>query len=120
MGLDMYAWAVPATDDLPDTDFERPDGTDEFHYWRKHPNLHGWMEQLYSKKGGVREFNCTSVRLTLDDLGRLEGELGSLPETHGFFFGVSYGDEVDDDRRFIAQAREVISLGHAVYYSAWW
>ena len=25
---------------------------EELHYWRKHPNLQGWMENLYREKGG--------------------------------------------------------------------
>jgi hypothetical protein len=31
----------------------------ELHYWRKHPNLHGWMEQHYREKGdSAKSFNC--------------------------------------------------------------
>ena len=44
------------------------DGNDaiELHYWRKHPNLHGWMESLYYEKGGTADnFNCVNLQLTL-------------------------------------------------------
>lgn len=42
-------------------DFKGEDAA-ELHYWRKHPNLHGWMEQLYRDKGGAEEiFNCAAV-----------------------------------------------------------
>ena len=30
------------------------DAYTEIAYWRKHPNLHGWMEDLYYKKGGIK------------------------------------------------------------------
>ena len=38
MGLDQYAYKVVAHDE---------DNRDEIAYWRKHPNLQGWMEQLW-------------------------------------------------------------------------
>lgn len=46
MGLDMYAYV---TDETPDGNVDFEVGSlSELHYWRKHPNLHGWMEKLYS------------------------------------------------------------------------
>ena len=38
MGLDMYAYVGT-------------EGQCELAYWRKHPNLHGWMEKLWESKG---------------------------------------------------------------------
>ena len=121
MGLDMYAMITPDPVTSP-VDFE-VENKAEIHYWRKHPDLHGWMEQLYRRKGGKSEmFNCVPVVLTLEDLAELERAIGSfeLPETSGFFFGASDGTEVDDDRLFIATAREVIAGGCTVYYTSWW
>jgi len=62
------------------------DGNDaiELHYWRKHPNLHGWMESLYYEKGGTADnFNCVNLQLTARDLDRLETAIrgGTLPLT---------------------------------------
>lgn len=126
MGLDQYAFAVPAAQltDAADVDY-RPDeagAVTELAYWRKHPNLHGWMEQLYRRKGGTQEFNCTTVRLTSEDLDALEQavESGTLPVTDGFFFGVSQPEDRDDDRLFLAAARLAIANGQAVYYDSWW
>ncbi|ODR91767.1 hypothetical protein A8M32_08600 [Sinorhizobium alkalisoli] len=34
-------------------DFEVEEAT-ALHYWRKHPNLHGWMERLYREEGGTQ------------------------------------------------------------------
>ncbi|MCP5391920.1 MAG: phosphoglycerate kinase [Sphingomonadaceae bacterium] len=123
MGLDMYAYSTAAHAITRDVDFniDELDAT-RFHTWRKHPNLHGWMEHLYTDKGGVELFNCVPVRLTLDDLSELEHVIrsGELPETNGFFFGASDGSEIEDDLAFIAKAREAIEAGNAVFYSSWW
>ncbi len=95
----------------------------DLHYWRKHPNLHGWMERLYYQKGGQKEsFNCAPVELTLDDLYILEADINyaKLPDTAGFFFGQSYGNEAEDDLKFIQAARQAIEEGDKVFYDSWW
>ncbi len=121
MGLDMYAFTT--TEPVEHlVDFEAKHVT-ELHYWRKHPNLHGWMEQLYRDQGGDEDsFNCVPVVLTLDDLDRLEAAIkaNELPHTSGFFFGESDGTEVDDDLAFVAKAREAIGQGLTVFYDSWW
>ena len=91
-------------------------------YWRKHPNLHGWMEQLYRSKGGVGSFNCVTVRIDEADLNALEDEVKNdrLPQTEGFFFGTSRPEEKDDDLKFISAAREAMKDGYTVFYSSWW
>lgn len=122
MGLDMYALTRAAK--LPShVDFEQEPGDMELHYWRKHPNLHGWMERLYRRKNGSdRDFNCANVELTLEDLDRLESDIrsGGLPPTSGFFFGSSDGSELDGDLQFIAKARAAIKAGASLYYTSWW
>ena len=95
----------------------------ELAYWRKHPNLQGFMEELYREKGGEGEFNCEDVELTLDDLDALEQTLDSeaLPETVGFFFGQNSDDHyAETDREFIREARAAIKQGDTVVYSSWW
>ena len=122
MGLDMYAYSVdPEGLGNKQTDVELPEVKNEFFYWRKHPNLHGWMHDLYKRKGGANEeFNCDNVRLDLDDLDELERDLLALPETAGFFFGASTPEDTERDREFIAKAREQIAEGSAVFYTSWW
>ena len=134
MGLDMFAWAVKFIDghEEPEVDADIDQYADHIEsvdddlwYWRKHPNLHGWMEKLYRDKGGKdEEFNCANVELTEADLHDLEtaiNEVG-LPYTQGFFFGQSSGDndEKRGDLYFIARARKAIKNGYHVYYSAWY
>ena len=120
MGLDMYAMMTREPVEQP-VDF-RVGNAAELHYWRKHPNLHGWMQDLYVEKGGGEAFNCVPVILEAEDLDRLEADIraGRLPETIGLFFGESDGSEAEDDLIFIAKARAAIAEGYTVYYDSWW
>ena len=121
MGLDMYALVTTETPAQP-VDFKVSEATELF-YWRKHPNLHGWMESLYRAKGGAADsFNCVPVQLTAEDLDRLEAAItaGDLPDTCGFFFGASDGSEIEEDLDFIAKARAAIAAGQTVFYDSWW
>ncbi|EMI24066.1 hypothetical protein [Rhodopirellula europaea] len=121
MGLDQYALITTETIDQ-EVDFKIPENACEIHYWRKHPNLHGWMQDLYHDKDGTKEFNCTPVVLNADDLDRLEAAIkaNELPDTCGFFFGTTVGDEKEDDLKFIEKARQAIADGYTVFYDSWW
>lgn len=139
MGLDQYAFArkgepIETTEDYTYQDFDGNTHTEqrtsvsyeeerEVAYWRKHPNLQGWMEDLWRSKGNEGEFNCVDVELTLEDLDALEQSLdeSALPETSGFFFGTDSGDYyAEKDREFILAARNNIKDGYKVVYTSWW
>jgi len=123
MGLDQYAHAI-------DNNGER----EELAYWRKHPNLQGWMEKLWKKKGcpgfdstqghsAMGDFNCIPVELTEEDLVRLEYDITyrELPITEGFFFGSDSDDYYrEKDLEFCRKAREAIEAGLYVEYNSWW
>lgn len=121
MGLDQSAYVL-----LPEEAGTSQTSSDawglEIFRWRKHPNLHGWMEALYRAKGGTGEFNCMAVRLELSDLEALEADVRAdrLPHTTGFFFGRSRPEEKDDDLLFIRLAREAIAAGRVLFYTADW
>jgi hypothetical protein len=133
MGLDMYAFAVPA-DVVGDTQVDLRMNDDygnalfestELFYWRKFNALHGWMEDLYRLKGGTAlSFNCNTVRLDAKDLDRLEMDTGNnkLVPINGFFFGEQtiYPEDLESVATFIAKAREALADGKAVYYDSWW
>ena len=99
----------------------------ELAYWRKHPNLHGWMERLWMEKdpGAHLEtsFNGVEVELTWEDLDRLEEAVnaGTLPATTGFFFG-NASDEYyqPQDLEFIKFARAELFCGLHVFYNSSW
>ena len=120
MGLDMYAYTATK----PQTEWDE-DGTEqrEIAYWRKHPNLHGWMRKLWESKGGIGDFNGDELELTWEDLDELERAIThkQLPGTSGFFFG----DEADsyyyeDDLKFVKEARAQLFLGLKVFYNSSW
>lgn len=124
MGLDMFAFTTTCKPAEPvDFNIGADAKPDQLFYWRKHPNLHGWMEQLYRDKGGTDpDFNGNKLILTADDLVALEADVNGrvLPETTGFFFGTSRPEEKQADLDFIAKAREAITNGLTVYYDSWW
>ena len=123
MGLDQHVYQ---TKNKPETkvDFEYDwEERKELFYWRKHPDLQGWMQKLYVAKGGTsEEFNGNTVVLTLKDLDALENDVRQhkLPTTTGFFFGQSYGDEIENDLDFIYKARRAIADGYTVFYTSSW
>ena len=123
------------------TDIEKDIGeeyfADEFFYWRKHPNLHGWVTNLYIEKkkldpdvaakhdrdglqwGSLSDGN---VLITAADLDRLERDMddNALSTTTGFFFGGSGEYEEKQTRVFIEKARAAIKDGYKlVYYASW-
>lgn len=121
MGLDMYAYVASKAGSNWDT---AESEQRELAYWRKHPNLHGWMEELYRARGGDAEmFNGVEVELTWEDLEDLETNIlhSNLPNTRGFFFGDN-ADEYyrEKDLQFIREARAEIFTGLRVFYNSSW
>jgi len=97
----------------------------DLYYWRKFNALHGWMHDLYIRKGGTDpDFNCNTVRLTLNDLEdlMLTAERGKLKPTEGFFFGSNWiePEEIESVFDFAYKAKEEIAAGRAVFYDSWW
>jgi len=62
------------------------------------------------------------VRLDQSDLAALEYAVNEneLPQTQGFFFGLSDGSEKSHDLDFIHKARDALASGKAVFYTSWW
>jgi hypothetical protein len=137
MGLDMYAYVASKakqhdefyegavfdkeSNEMVNTNVSKPR---EIAYWRKHPNLHGWMEKLAQDKGlSYDSFNGVEMELTYEDLDELERAVThkQLPETAGFFFG-NPSDEYyrESDLEFIKNARAELFLGLKVFYNSSW
>jgi hypothetical protein len=119
MGLDMYAYVADKSYDHVTESSSR-----ELAYWRKHPNLHGWMERLAKSKGlDYDTFNGVEVELTYDDILQLEEDIknGRLPSTSGFFFGTPSDDYyLTTDLEFVRQAKAELFVGLRVFYNSSW
>jgi len=104
------------------------DPTTELAYWRKHPNLHGWMEKLWRDKKDQHNidapmFNGIELELTFDDIVRLEEDIknGNLPATSGFFFGENSDEYYKaQDLEFVYEAKSRLFLGQKVFYNSSW
>lgn len=139
MGLDQYAYAASkagAKDEFYEEKYAQgnenvQDPTTELAYWRKHPNLHGWMEHLWNAKGcpGVEAgfndvmFNGIEFELTFDDIVKLEEDIknNNLPKTSGFFFGSDADDYYkNQDLEFVYEAKSRLFLGQKVFYNSSW
>src|ERR1700722_18245707 len=95
MGLDMYLigekFLMPNYQNLgihPQEDgFRLRSKTLELGYWRKHPNLHGYIVQTFAD--GKDE--CQTIKLDPDDIRTVIAAVKAknLPHTTGSFFGSS-------------------------------
>ena len=138
MGLDQYAYVATRagqreeyyegaefneqTRDYENNKVSKPR---EIAYWRKHPNLQGWMEQLWQKKNpeNMSTFNGIELELTWEDLDDLEKIIKKrkLPNTQGFFFGDNSDQHYyNQDLEFIKNARAELFLGLKVFYNSSW
>ena len=141
MGLDMYAYVATKAgqqeefyegaewdNEIKDHRNPNVNRPREIAYWRKHPNLHGWMARLWWAREGneLREldnFNGIELELDADDLDLLEYVVKAreLPGTSGFFFGNDADDYYyNDDLKFIQMARAEMFLGFKVFYNSSW
>ena len=101
----------------------KPPKPREIAYWRKHPNLHGWMHRLWESKGNSGDFNGNELELTWEDIEQLELDVRSknLPGTTGFFFGNDADDHYrEDDLKFIREAKAELFCGLKVFYNSSW
>lgn len=126
MGLDMYLEGVEYIDrehTTTEDGFLLKRKVFELGYWRKHPNLHGYI---------VREFvngvdDCRDVELGVEELEKIlaASEADELPRTAGFFFGASQPEDKDDTRRILKAALSWLTSGtssgnrYVVYRASW-
>ena len=131
MGLDMYLTGEKYffTDPSDQARIQREDGFEvrshvlRLGYWRKHPNLHGYIVINYA--GG--DDNCKSIFLDEHQIEEIIAAITAetLPHTEGFFFGASDGTEKDADLKIFAaalawlRAREK-GVFKSVHYQASW
>ena len=140
MGLDMYAYVAAKEgqqrefyesaefdNDAKDFVNKTVEQPREIAYWRKHPNLHGWMEQLWNSRNGgncdIANFNGIELEITWEDLEVLELDImsGTLPNTTGFFFGNDADEHYkEQDLKFVRDAKAELFCGLKVFYNSSW
>lgn len=130
MGLDMY---LTGEKYLPQ-DWQNPDNNKtedglriksirlELGYWRKHPDLHGFIVQNFADGEDI----CQPIDLDSDDIVTIIKAIkhDCLPKTTGFFFGESENDEAQKAEaiEIFEKALEwlVSNKWHSVEYRASW
>lgn len=113
MGLDMYLMA------------EKDGVCEELAYWRKHPNLHGAMENLWRSRFNPLDdelFNCVRLYLSKDDIEFIINLISQnkLPVTKGFFFGTSNFKKSELDLEYFIVALLCLDGGYKIFYDSWW
>jgi hypothetical protein len=131
MGLDMYlsgrkflqGYRMPK---LREEDgFEVEEIVVKLGYWRKHPDLHGYIVQHFGPlprdvdgrevEDGERLDDCSDINLDMANLQQIIEAVKNdeLPTTQGFFFGTSH--KLEDIQLYQQQKDEDLEmLGHAV------
>ena len=131
MGLDMYMrgekffwtdWQNPENnrkeDGLKISTLEVDLG-----YWRKHPDLHGYIVQTFAD--GKDE--CQRIDLGVEQLEQIIQAIKEkdLPKTSGFFFGESDDPDEQDTTAQLQKAIDWLNteekgVSRSVYYRASW
>ena len=96
MGLDMHLkgrtfnWSLRGKREMKDG-FEVEGVTLILGYWRKHPDLHGYIVQEFADGHD----KCQEIPLTVAAIRQIIDAIkrNALPHTEGFFFGESDGSE---------------------------
>ena len=131
MGLDMYLDG----DKYLALDFDNPDNTPtedgyrltnrtlRLGYWRKHPNLHGYIVNTFAD--GIDQ--CQRIELSENDIEKIVDAVArdDLPHTEGFFFGASDGSEREETLRIFRDALQWLrttesNVFRSIYYQASW
>lgn len=127
MGLDMYLKGKKYNFGPRETEdgFEVSERTLDIGYWRKHPNLHGFIVEKFA--GGEDE--CQEIELSRENVLEIIEAVKSknLPDTTGFFFGTSTGcdDEISRDVSILTKALEWLTISeenvwrYLVYQASW-
>jgi hypothetical protein len=133
MGLDMYLigdrfnwtdWKKPEGQRRPMVDgYEVSTQKLDLGYWRKHPDLHGYIVNTFAN--GKDE--CQEIDLSEKNLLNIIEAIkeNKLPKTTGFFFGESDGTEKNKSILIIEKAiewlkKEEPNVAKSISYRASW
>lgn len=148
MGLDQYLFKYdPKLEQNKASNTTEERRHETFHYWRKHPAIHDWMERIWISKNRIipewhymdtacedvnsdTPFNLIPLELTVKDLLTLSYAISNNELNYsasGFFFGRSLNPSDDEfcvqkssDLYAIRKAIDAIADGFVVYYDSSW
>lgn len=117
MGLDMYLEGRKyllsgRNDEVPTEDgFRLKEKILELGYWRKEPNLHGYIVKTFADG----KDDCQDIELSVEDAQKIREAVRNrqLVETSGFFFGQSADPNSEDpeERKWAEEfERETIEI----------
>lgn len=116
MGLDQFLFEG--------VDSERK----EIGYWRKHPDLHGFVEELWRARNSEQEcgsFNCEDLELSEEDILQIincskDKSFSKHDGTKWFFFGQTDGHHHEKTVEIMENALQLKRQGKRIFYSSWW
>lgn len=119
---EKFLWSYP--DMRPREDgFPVASKTLRLGYWRKHPNLHGYIVNTFADG----EDHCQRIELGEDAILQITNAVQAdvLPHTVGFFFGETDGSEREETLTILTAALEWLRMKEegvfrSVYYQASW
>lgn len=136
MGLDMFLYKTGKKFNTQKEleDYYKVEGEpdcQEIGYWRKHPDLHGIMEQMFEERTyhyRNSTFNLLPLLLTEDDLKMLYRKSKDFAEgrdeaetVEGFFFGTSYNEQWKESAEIFKDALESTDFKtQTIFYNSWW
>ena len=129
MGLDMYldGRRFFMKDKKDEDGYDIKTMNVELGYWRKHPNLHGYIVDQFADG----EDDCRPIELFAPHIEQITKAImeNELPNTEGFFFGVSdtSAEQVTTDLDVFNRALEWLKKGEgnkdeirSIIYQASW
>lgn len=113
MGLDMFLYAGKIIKKEK-----------EIGYWRKHPDLHDHIAELYYSNGGeAEEFNCVPYELSENEIEKIIElcENNKLKKSKGgFFFGETKEYHNKETIEIMKKALFFMKQGYTITYDSWW
>ena len=117
MGLDMFLFGKKEIKNRVEEEKV------EVGYWRKHADLHRYIENLYIEKGGKEEFNCVDYLLSKEEIEDIiqKSKDRTLDKSEGgFFFGESIDEDNENTIKIMTKALKYMKKGYKIYYTSWW
>ena len=127
MGLDMYldGRRFFMKDKKDEDGYDIKTMNVELGYWRKHPNLHGYIVDQFADG----EDDCRPIELSVENIQQIADAVANkkLEKTEGFFFGISdeSDERINEDLKIMGQAiawlskKEEGEFRSVIYQASW-